>query len=721
MHRRQVIIKVFLFVLIALLLPSTSIASDQNVSVKLVNFLGNQTDVEVKINGTYQVEGISQQLTANKTYRFKIEGNSIAIYDAGQKISSFSNSFTVKPITYSQANYITINSRRYLGDMRFAIESSFIRPVNTLPLEDYLKGVVPHEMLATWGNNGGMEALKAQAVTARTYVLKRINTVVTDTQSHQVYGGYHWQTTTSNAVDATRSEVARHNGVLIDTFFSSSNGGKILSNRNVWGTTKLAYLDAKDDPYDLKTASLGNARTNWTMTVQKEQINLANQDLTNPALWWNDVKEVDTAVMDNVKKWLVDRGRVDSQFDIKIVSVPQIQFTTEFSSTNTLTGSVTINYLLKTKTSDSFEMESDNIKVHTMTINDRHDNIRSMFGSNRMWSPYVKQVEETSLFFRVHGGGWGHNIGMSQYGAYQMAREGLTYRDIISFYYSGAQVVGTITTTPDPNQNTSPSPSPSTPEQPSGIEAVAHKETFFVIQNTDLFDTPSSQKRVGTISPQNVTTLRKSGDWYEISTWLGPKWIKPNGALSGGATKVSEVIQLTQVTRIYTSPLDSTHRSSLGVQKITATHKWNDWYRVNTWLGPMWLKPENTQTNTPQPIPVTNRIYVTEKTSIFNSPTDKKSISAINPQNVTVLRKSGDWYEISTWLGPKWIKPNKPLIGGIDRVSKSIKLTKVTLIYDTPLATTHRSSLGAQTVTATHQWNDWYQINTWLGPKWIKP
>jgi minor extracellular protease Epr len=242
---------------------------------------------------------------------------------------------------------------------------------------------------------------------------------------------------------------------------------------------------------------------------------------------------------------------------------------------------------------------------------------------------------------------------------------------------------------------------------------------LYVTTTTDIFDTANSTTRRSSINPQNVTTLRKLGDWYEINTWLGPKWIKPNAPLMGGIDRISETIQLTQVTRIYFSPLDSTHRSSLLAQRIQATHQWNDWYRVDTWLGPMWIKPEAALIG--QPEAFAERLYVTANTSLYSSTTATSSTGSISPQNVTTLRKWGDWYEINTWQGPRWIKPNAPLLGGINRVNETISLTKTTRIFDTPLASTHRSSLSAQTITATHQWNDWYLVNTWLGPKWIKP
>ena len=72
-----------------------------------------------------------------------------------------------------------------MGSVNFAIESGYIRPtLENIPFEDYLKGVVPNEMPASWN----VEALKAQAVAARTYSVKSIGKVVPDTTAFQVYG-----------------------------------------------------------------------------------------------------------------------------------------------------------------------------------------------------------------------------------------------------------------------------------------------------------------------------------------------------------------------------------------------------------------------------------------------------------------------------------------------------------------------------------------------------
>lgn len=103
-------------------------------------------------------------------------------------------------------------------------EGGYLRPVNSIGMEDYLKGVVPAEMPALWHT----EALKARTVTARTYAMGYLNKIIDDTQNYQVYGGYTWHTRTTDAVNATEGKVVTYGGKPIGSgaLFSSSNGGK---------------------------------------------------------------------------------------------------------------------------------------------------------------------------------------------------------------------------------------------------------------------------------------------------------------------------------------------------------------------------------------------------------------------------------------------------------------------------------------------------------------
>ncbi len=140
--------------------------------------------------------------------------------------------------------------RPYRGALVVHGDRSSVWAVNVVGLEEYLYGVVPREVEVDWA----VEALKAQAVAARSYALASLRPGSTydlyaDTRS-QVYGGLEAENErTSSAVDATAGEVVLADGKVAQTFFFASSGGRTASAADVWGAD-LSYLVAVDDPYD---------------------------------------------------------------------------------------------------------------------------------------------------------------------------------------------------------------------------------------------------------------------------------------------------------------------------------------------------------------------------------------------------------------------------------------------------------------------------------------
>ena len=125
----------------------------------------------------------------------------------------------------------------YLGNMTFDVYEGRLRARNQLPIEQYLYGVVPHEM----SNSFPVEALKAQAVCARSYVMGYCSRYATrsydirDTSSDQVYRGYASKNTRAiAAVDATKGQVLTYEGNIIEAYYSASNGGQTERTGNVW-------------------------------------------------------------------------------------------------------------------------------------------------------------------------------------------------------------------------------------------------------------------------------------------------------------------------------------------------------------------------------------------------------------------------------------------------------------------------------------------------------
>jgi stage II sporulation protein D len=149
--------------------------------------------------------------------------------------------------------------RRYAGLLRIVPKgAATVLPVNVLPMEDYLRGVVPAEMPAYWG----VEALKAQAVAARTYAVAHLGGADFDlraSESDQAYSGLTEQRGESNAaVDATRGQVLTYQGQLIVAFYMASDGGHTESSEYRFVTwnhgaqlrSHLGYLASISDPLD---------------------------------------------------------------------------------------------------------------------------------------------------------------------------------------------------------------------------------------------------------------------------------------------------------------------------------------------------------------------------------------------------------------------------------------------------------------------------------------
>ncbi|GGO20486.1 SpoIID/LytB domain-containing protein [Deinococcus humi] len=162
---------------------------------------------------------------------------------------------------------VEIAGKPYRGGVLLRVQDGGVQGVNVLDIEDYLRGVVPAEMPASWP----AAALAAQAVIARTYVAARINPAAPydtcATESCQVYPGLKAEKAEANAaIDATRAQVVAYAGRPASTYFSSDSGGFTASSGEVWGK-ELPYLRAQADPF-----SAGSPRAGWRVEVTAAQV-----------------------------------------------------------------------------------------------------------------------------------------------------------------------------------------------------------------------------------------------------------------------------------------------------------------------------------------------------------------------------------------------------------------------------------------------------------------
>ncbi|KAF0824990.1 SpoIID/LytB domain-containing protein [Cytobacillus firmus] len=363
-------------------------ASTDTISVKLSNYIGKKTELSFSLKGLHSIKEDTEgeiDLEEGKLYKVKVISGKLTLYSStGTKIKEFGTTFTVQPENYSTGNVHTIHGntvKDYLGDIKFTIEDSkYVRPINTdIPFEDYLKGVVPHEMPASWN----LEAVKAQAVAARTYSAGKIGQTVADTQAFQVYGGYEWHPNSSRAVEETAGKVLKYNGSRISAVYSSSNGGFIEASSNLWGYDH-PYLPAKEDPYD-------PVRT-WSVTYNKDQIDPRKLDLKNPGNWWASTYERNPDLANNIKNSIYTLPDYKNT-EIKIVRIPEIKFIGKNSSGRSLKASMTVEFFVKDKAAGSFRMENGNIKTFTVTQEKDANSMRSIFGAGNMKSTLVTGSE----------------------------------------------------------------------------------------------------------------------------------------------------------------------------------------------------------------------------------------------------------------------------------------------------------------------------------------
>ena len=182
-------------------------------------------------------------LKGMKGYELKPYHNVISIKYEGKyyKISSDKIKIKIK-IKTNDAGFVSAKNKWYRGDIIVQNRNGKLTVINDVKLEDYIKGVVPSEMPSSWE----LEALKAQAIAARSYALANLGKRsssgydLKDTPEDQAYNGASAETEHSNAaVEATKYIVLTYNMKVISAYYSASAGGQ--TNTNSWGTS-LPYL-----------------------------------------------------------------------------------------------------------------------------------------------------------------------------------------------------------------------------------------------------------------------------------------------------------------------------------------------------------------------------------------------------------------------------------------------------------------------------------------------
>ena len=359
----------------------------------------------------------------------------------------------------------------YPGDLTLSIEEEKIQPVLTLPLETYLQGVVPYEM----GDSFPEEALKAQAVCARTYALSHLDPKsawdVVDTTNDQVFRGIPDNSPKClAAVTGTAGLVLTCDGKLITAWYSASNGGQTELPSNIWSGNVPRCFAMTDDPWDA---------ANQEATVRTCTLNRNGTDLS-PAF----VKLLRATALSN--SLLRDSIPEEEEFHVqRLVSLELL--TPRYAAPSRLMTQLRVTFDLTpvrpVPAPESAEdgEEEDDLDITellsavpvTVTLDLFPETVIALGLSVSGANNEIITLKEEETFFTLTAGRYGHGVGLSQRGAQQMAREGeKNFREILSFYFPGStlkEYAGEPSSlpTPPPLLAQDPGPAPTATPRPT--------------------------------------------------------------------------------------------------------------------------------------------------------------------------------------------------------------------------------------------------------------
>ncbi len=255
--------------------------------------------------------------------------------------------------------------------------------IDELDIDDYLKGVLPREAVVTWPD----QSLRAQAVASRTYLASHLNRhsdqgfdLCSDVHC-QVFGGATKEhPRTNEAVDATRGQILTYDGKPVTAYFSADCGGHTERVGAVWGLTDVPYLPSQ--------------RCDW----------------------------------DRSAPWFLWKNTFTNEYILASLKAKNLVKGTQLRS------------LSVTKKSTSRRAERMSVRtdagLYTMSGND----FRIALNPEKIRSTLFTSVERLKGGYVFAGKGWGHGIGMCQFGAKGLAEIGKDYREILSYYYPGTEL-----------------------------------------------------------------------------------------------------------------------------------------------------------------------------------------------------------------------------------------------------------------------------------------
>jgi stage II sporulation protein D len=386
----------------------TETETDKDVKGEVTLADLNLSEIRVSMQGLIHPESL---IIGSPAYLFNNEIK-VALIKSGNAINCFNDngrlSLKIKEevfngekfsLTPSETNeIIKVNGKKYRGKIQISSSGNSIDIINVLNLEDYVKGVLAKEM-PLGKNEENLEALKALAVCVRTYAIQKMKDgkvyfdIYADTRD-QVYGGVDAESSVSNrAVEQTEKLILKYNNNPAIIFYHSTCGGYTESSANVFTKDEIPYLTGIKDG-DEPNCKI-SPRFHWEETYSKE---LIINRLKNYSLIEN-------------QNYLLENIYVISRFS-----------------------SGRVNELEIIVSNNSGERKSVIIRG-----NEIRSILKNADGKSILWSTmFDVSLKSNSVILK--GNGFGHGVGLCQWGAIALSQTGSTYQEILNHFYPGTEI-----------------------------------------------------------------------------------------------------------------------------------------------------------------------------------------------------------------------------------------------------------------------------------------
>lgn len=446
---------------IGLALPVGARAEKNTVRVLLTRL--NLTDrLEIALDGSYTLDGMSFQrgsrlVLSCATGRIMVYYEGMAL-DSGKELV-----LTRHQAAEGLENGLRLNGdyALYRGDLHVKTDGKMLTAVLHIPIEEYLLGVVPYEM----SDSFPLEALKAQAVAARTYALYKMRGAsgaydLVDNTNDQVFRGYNASNERAiRAVQETAGVACYNNGALAICYYTASNGGQVELVRNVWGKGEGDYITMHDDPYDVENPE-SVVKSAAIAKTAKDGI-VYNQQLTD-------------YLLDGVSEAVTALGYSGDAADTRIAGVAGISLHTPQGGTSSkVMTQMRFDLTVQCRQKPTAAMQDEEVNLFALpettpeatsapqptqapfvTLEQTVQVDVPVFSAIEPWlglsingsNNEILTVREENDRYVIESRRYGHGVGMSQRGAQWMAGQyGWTYDQILRFYYPGLALKKTDT------------------------------------------------------------------------------------------------------------------------------------------------------------------------------------------------------------------------------------------------------------------------------------